>query len=322
VEYDRVPANRGAAALGDRSGRESATTMTIRVLCGMRGSVVGVTALRQLASPTGLRPGDHVFWTFDDPSEFSAAVLPYLDEGRRLSEQLLLIGASRVALLGALASLPERDEMLASGQLEVRLMAEIVDPARGLEPVEQVESYRGEVAAALGRGRTGLRVAADVTTLAQRGSVDRRQLHVYERLADGMTATVALTALCLYDSSLDDDVLLPLAVLHPDQHHGGREPLGCLCERGPWLSLRGEVDLSLADAVLRALVDVTRDAPGEVVLDLADLDFLDVAGARMLATAVRLLGEVGVHLRMVRARRPVGRCLELFDLADGQAICT
>jgi anti-anti-sigma factor len=281
-----------------------------------------VTALRQLASPTGLRPGDHVFWTFDDPSDFSAAVLPYFDEGRRLSEQLLLIGVSRVALLEALASLPERDEMLASGQLEVRLMAEIVDPARGLEPVEQLESYRRQVAAALGRGRTGLRVAADVTTLAQRSSVDRRKLHVYERLADGMTATVALTALCLYNSSLDDDVLRPLAVLHPDQHHGGRETLGCLCERGPWLSLRGEVDLSLADAVLRALVDVTRDAPGEVVLDLTDLDFLDVAGARMLATAVRMLGEVGVHLRMVRASRAVGRCLELFDLADGQAVCT
>ena len=289
---------------------------------GCGSSVAGVTALRQLASPTGLRPGDHVFWTFDDPSDFSAAVVPYLDEGRRLGEQLLLTGTSRAALLDGLAGLPERDQMLASGQLEVRLMTDIVDPARGLEPVEQVESYRRQVTAALGRGRTGLRVAADVTTLAQRGSVDRRRLHVYERLADRMAASVALTALCLYDSSLADDVLRPLAVLHPDQHHGGRETMGCLCERGPWLSLRGEVDLSLADAVLRALVDVTRDAPGEVVLDLADLEFLDVAGARMLATAVRLLGEVGVDLRMVRAQRPVGRCLELFDLADGQAICT
>jgi anti-anti-sigma factor len=202
----------------------------------------------------------------------------------------------------------------------VRCTTETVDPARGLEPVERVESIRGDVAAALGRGRTGLRLAADVTPLAQRGPVERRQVHIYERMADEMTATVALTALCLFDSSLEDDVLRPIAVLHPDQHHGGREPLGCLCGRGPWLSLRGELDLSIADAVLRALVDVARDEPGEVVLDLADLEFLDVAGARMLASAVRLLGEVGVDLRMVRARRSVGRCLELFDLADGQAV--
>ena len=109
---------------------------------GCGSSVAGVTALRQLASPTGLRPGDHVFWTFDDPSDFSAAVVPYLDEGRRLGEQLLLTGTSRAALLDGLAGLPERDQMLASGQLEVRLMTDIVDPARGLEPVEQMESYR------------------------------------------------------------------------------------------------------------------------------------------------------------------------------------
>jgi len=280
-----------------------------------------VTALRQLASPTGLEFGDHVFWTFDDPADFSAAVLPYLDEGRRRGEQLLLVGGSRVALLAALAGLPERDAMLASGQLEVRCMSAIVDPARGLEPRDLVEPFRGDVEAALRRGRPGLRVAVDVTMLAEHGFLGHRELHVYERLADELTATVALTALCLYDSSLDDEVLRPVAVLHPDQHHGGRETLGCLSGRGPWLSLRGEVDLSLADAVLRALVDVARDAPGEVVLDLADLDFLDVAGARMLATAVRLLDEVGVDLRMVRAQRPVLRCLELFDLTGGPTAC-
>jgi anti-anti-sigma factor len=275
-----------------------------------------VTALRQLAAPTGLRSGDHVFWTFAGASDFRAAVLPYLDEGRRLGEQLLLVGASRTALLHALDALPQRDEMLASGQLEVRSMTEVV----GLEPAERVESLRGEVEAALRQGRTGLRMAADVTSLARRGPEERRQLHVYERLTDAMGATVPLTAMCLFDASLEDDVLGPLAVLHPDQRHGQREPLGCLCGRGPWLSLRGEVDAGLAGAVLRALVDVARDAPGEVVLDLSELDFLDVAGARMLASAVRLLGEVGVELRIVGSRRLAGRCLELFDLSGGQAV--
>ena len=68
-----------------------------------------MTVLRQLEAPTGLRPGDHVCWTFTDDADFSAVVLPYLDEGRRLAEQLLLTGASRPALLHALAPLPERD---------------------------------------------------------------------------------------------------------------------------------------------------------------------------------------------------------------------
>jgi len=286
------------------------------------GSVADVTALRQLEAPTGLRCGDHVCWTFDDASDFSAAILPYLDEGRRRGEQLLLTGPTRPALLDALAALPERDEMLASGQLDVRVMTEIYDPDRGLEPAGLVEALRSDVQAALDGGRSGLRVAADVSAVARRGPDERRQLHVYERLADAAMAHLTLTALCLLDASLDDDVLGPIAVLHPDQHHGQREPLGHLCGRGPWLSLRGEVDADLADAVFRALIDVACHAPGEVVLDLADLDFLDVAGARMLARATHLLAEVGVNLRLVRARRLASRCLDLFDLPDGQPAST
>jgi anti-anti-sigma factor len=283
-------------------------------------SVAGVTALRQLEAPTGLRPGDHVCWTFADATDFSAAVLPYLDEGRRRGEQLLLIGASRPALLHAAASLPERDGMLASGQLEVRATAEVYDPDRGLNPVKQVEALGSAVDAALDRGRTGLRVAADGTVPARRGPAERRGLFIYERLIDAMIDTVAMTGLCLYDASLGEHVLGPVAVLHPDQHCGDREALAHLSGRGPWLSLHGEVDVTRADDVFRALVDIARDAPGEVVLDLADLEFLDVAGARMLATAAHLLAEVGVQVRMVRARRLVGRCLELFDLAEGPAV--
>ncbi|WP_448612577.1 MEDS domain-containing protein [Modestobacter sp. URMC 112] len=275
-----------------------------------------MTALRQLETPSGLRSGDHLFWTFTGLSDLCAAVLPFLDEGRRLGEQLLLVGVPRSDVLDALGALPQRDEMLASGQLEVRSSAEVVE----LDPVERLESVRSEVEAALEHGRTGLRMATDATPLARRGLEERRRLHVYERLADAMAATVALTTMCLFDASLDDDVLGPIAVLHPDQRHGTREPLGCLSGRGPWLSLRGELDAGLADDVLRALVDVARDAPGDVVLDLADLDFLDVAGARMLANAVRMLADVGVDLRIIGARRLAGRCLELFDLSGGPAV--
>jgi anti-anti-sigma factor len=277
-----------------------------------------VTAPRRLEAPTGLRPGDHICWTFADATDFSAAVLPYFDEGRRLGEQLLLVGASRPPLLHALASLPERDEMLTSRQLEVRALADSLDPDRDLEPVEQVEALCGEVEAALQRGRTGLRIAADATVLAAGSRPDqRRRLLVYERLADAMIGGLAVTALCLYDAALGKDVLGPVAVLHPGQHCGEREALAHLSGRGPWLSLHGEVDVTQADDVLRALVDIACAAPGEVVLDLADLEFLDVAGARMLAGAVRLLAEVGVQVRVIGAQGLVGRCLELFDMAHG-----
>jgi anti-anti-sigma factor len=279
-----------------------------------------VTVLRRLDDPTGLRPGDHVCWTFASTGDFSTSVRLYFDEGRRRGEQLLLMGPSRPALLEALVSLPERDELLASGQLAVRVPAEMSDSSAALDPIARVQAFRREVDAALDRGRSGLRIAADVTVLARRELHERRRLHLYERLADVMIGTVPMTALCLYDASLQEDVLRPLNLLHPDQHDGEREPLAYLSGRGPWMSLHGEVDVTEADGLFRALIDVASAVPGEVVLDLAELEFLDVSGARTLATATRLLADVGVHLRIVRARRLVGHCLGLFDVAAEQEV--
>ncbi len=279
-----------------------------------------MTAPRKLDAPTGLRPGDHVCWTFADTADFSAAVLPFLDEGRRLGEQLLLVGASRPELLQALAPLPGRDEMLASGQLEVRGTADVYASGGELSPAEQVADYRGLVDAALARGRTGLRVAADVTPLVRDGVEGRRRLHVYEQLADELMGTVTMTALCLYEASLGAEVLGPVTLLHPDQHSGGEEPLAHLSGRGPSLSLHGEVDVTQADGLSRALVDVACGTPGEVVLDLSDLRFLDVAGARALARAAQVLRGADVHLRLVRAPRIVARCLALFGLDSGETV--
>ncbi|WP_091214944.1 MEDS domain-containing protein [Geodermatophilus siccatus] len=279
-----------------------------------------MSALRRLDAPMGLRPGDHVCWTFVDAADFRAAVLPFLDEGRRLGEHLLLVGASRPELLRALAPLPGRDEMLASGQLEVRSTAEVYASGEQLSPAEQVAAYRSLVDAALARGRTGLRVAADVTPLVRGGDDGRTRLHVYEQLADALMGSVAMTALCLYEASLGAEVLGPVTLLHPDQHCGEEEPLAHLSGRGRALSLHGEVDVTQADGLVRALVDVARGTPGEVVLDLSDLRFLDVAGARALARAAQVLRAADVQLRLVRAPRTAVRCLGLFGLDGGETV--
>ncbi|MFI6327026.1 MEDS domain-containing protein [Micromonospora chersina] len=277
-----------------------------------------MTALRRWYSPTGLRPGDHACWTYADAAAFCTTVVPFLDEGRRRGERLLLVGGSPATVSETVSSLPGRAELLASGQLEVRAAQEVYGSGREWDPVAQVRHFRAEVEAALDRGHHGLRVAADVSVLARAGSESLRQLHVFEGLADELADNAPLTGMCLYEASLGDDVLGPLTVLHPIQHQGDREPLGHLSGRGPRLALHGDLDLSLAGHVFPALVDLAGGAGGEVTLDLGDLDFLDVAGARMLTEAVRRLAEDGVDLRLVGPRRAVARCLELFDLLDGQ----
>ncbi len=107
---------------------------------GAGSSVAGVAALRRLDGPTDGVLGDHVCWTFADARDFSAVVLPYLDEGRLHGEQLLLIGSSpRPALLDAVASLPKQEEMLASGQLEVRAIPPAYPSGARPEPAAQVK---------------------------------------------------------------------------------------------------------------------------------------------------------------------------------------
>jgi anti-anti-sigma factor len=202
----------------------------------------------------------------------------------------------------------------------VRSTAEVYASGGQLSPAEQVTAYRSLVDAALARGRTGVRVAADVTPLVAGGVDGRRQLHVYEQPADVLMGTVAMTALCLYEASLGAEVLGPVTLLHPDQHAGEEEPLAHLSGRGPSLSLHGEVDVTQADGLSRALVDVACGTPGEVVLDLSDLRFLDVAGARALARATQVLRGADVHLRLVRAPRVAARCLGLFGLHGEETV--
>ncbi|WP_448639558.1 MEDS domain-containing protein [Geodermatophilus sp. URMC 63] len=273
-----------------------------------------MTVPRELDSPTGLLPGDHVCWTFPDAAGLAAAVVPFLDEGRRLGEQLLLVGASRPVLLTATDGLPGRDELLDSGQLQLRTLEDAYAAGGELVPAEQVRRYRDTVRAALDGGRSGLRVAADISALAAAGRPALRQLHAYEQLADVLVDEVPMTALCLYDAAAGHDVLGPVAVLHPAQHLGGREPLAHLSGRGTTLALHGEVDRTEAAHVATALTDVAGGTPGELVLDLTDLRFLDVAGARALEGAVRELAARGTRVRMTGARRAVLRCLDLFGL--------
>ncbi|QXJ21604.1 STAS domain-containing protein [Actinomadura graeca] len=58
-----------------------------------------------------------------------------------------------------------------------------------------------------------------------------------------------------------------------------------------WLRLTGDVDVSNAPALSRALRAAEARAPGDVHLDLAGVDFIDVAGLRAITKAARDLDE-------------------------------
>jgi anti-anti-sigma factor len=80
------------------------------------------------------------------------------------------------------------------------------------------------------------------------------------------------------------------------------------------LGVRGEVDLVTAPelgAVLEAVMD---RGYRSVVLDLAELDFMDASGLRVIAHGVQRLGPTGVTIRAPRPQ--VTRILEITGLAE------
>jgi anti-anti-sigma factor len=81
------------------------------------------------------------------------------------------------------------------------------------------------------------------------------------------------------------------------------------------LQPRGEVDMATVAAFERALergLDTERD----LVVDLSELTFIDVAGLRVLAVAADRLGREGRRLILTRPNPNVIRLLRLAGLGD------
>jgi anti-sigma B factor antagonist len=82
------------------------------------------------------------------------------------------------------------------------------------------------------------------------------------------------------------------------------------------LRLSGELDLSTADALRSALAEALAGDPGRLVVDLADVTFVDPAGIRPLTeAAVRRRGAVTLRAARPRVRRAL-TLMELGHLLD------
>jgi anti-anti-sigma factor len=80
------------------------------------------------------------------------------------------------------------------------------------------------------------------------------------------------------------------------------------------VALRGEVDASCAEALTRMLADVVNADTLTLSLDVAELEFLDGAGARTLALTAADMEARGGRLRLHRPSAMVSRVLEITGL--------
>lgn len=78
---------------------------------------------------------------------------------------------------------------------------------------------------------------------------------------------------------------------------------------GRTIRVGGELDLSTA-SVFEGHLDGVTDGPGDVVLDAADLDFIDSSGVRVLLSLARRIQDRG-RLVIVNPSDQVRRVLDL-----------
>ena len=239
----------------------------------------------QTSSPVGYGPRDHLCWVYRGEEAWRAAAAAFLRDGVAGHDRLLYVAdKGEDALVDDLAALPERDALLATGQLRVRSLADAYGGREGsFDGDEQVARFEALSREAVADGYRSLRLAADVTGLVPADDAGVDRVVAYELLVDGMGARAPWTSLCGYDRDrVGARAARALSFVHPVHHDAEDVVLARLHagEAGQWC-LRGEVDIATRDALGTALATLPGGRP--VHLDVSQVEHIDVGGLRALA---------------------------------------
>jgi anti-anti-sigma regulatory factor len=271
----------------------------------------------------GLGVSDHVCWVYgsdEEVAEFREAALQFAADGMALGQRLVYVAdRPEGEILAGLRSLGDVEALRDRGALSVQRLAEAYPGgAPVIDHEAQLAAYDDAVERAIADGFAGIRVVAEISALvADPAWCDH---HVrWEMVADRYMATARpFAALCGYDQRvIGAEAASVLAAVHPVRHDGvtafslfaagGGNSQGngngngtVNGAAGTTLCIDGEIDAFQVPILERALTAVPdSDA---LVLDMADLRFVDTAGTATLAQQMidRAAGGVDVHVRSAR----------------------
>jgi anti-anti-sigma regulatory factor len=255
----------------------------------------------------------HACWGFERRQEFVDASLEFLTDGLRIGQRIAYVGSEpveeqreRLDPLGGVGA------MIDEGALQLIDLTGIYQAGEPIEPYSQLAVYSAATDAALAAGYTGLRVAAQATSLVREPQT--WDAHVrWESIADRFMSIRPLSALCGYQRDLVPEQLLgDLSAVHPASNAPAKSvPFHLYAEEGEMV-LSGNVDYISVAALDRAL---ERACAGTepVVLDLRELGFIDQNGLEVLARHThRLAAAGGCSVRNVPAT--VERLCEILDV--------
>jgi len=167
------------------------------------------------------------------------------------------------------------------------------------------------VRAALAEGYPGVRFSAQAN--AALGSVGDEDYQAIDHLMDELCARLPVSALCQYNAARNDGRTLATVIdCHPDAVRDAQMRLRRLEDR---VALAGAVDLGSAEVLAHALHRICQlDGSSEVVLDLSELTFVDVAGCRALVTGTDGLRRAGGTVICRGASGHIGKVMSLLGL--------
>jgi ABC-type transporter Mla MlaB component len=258
----------------------------------------------------GAAAADHVCWIYDDDADFDAAVREFLAGGMARGERVLGVGER---VLEGLRTARGVDELIERGDVETLTLAQVYEAAGPFRPEEQLAYYDEATHRALSAGYRGLRVIAEVSGLA--ADPDQRpELVRWEQMADRFAAHgSSFSAMCAYRADRGSEALADVASVHPLVHAAGEPSTFALFAEDDRLVLAGSVDACSSDRLARVLAGapVTGDS---VDLDVAALEFVDVAGCRALAHWAADLHTASVTVRVTGSSRLLRRMWQVLDL--------
>lgn len=236
--------------------------------------------------------GGHICMIVDDDQGYTDLAADFLRTGSSAREKTVAFGPLGSAGQERLASLAD---VVADPYVDVLDL-------RPLEPERMLAMFREQTALAAAEGFARVRVAADMDWLLPAGPSGEEAIE-FEVLLDRVASELDATVLCAYRrTSFERVTLLGMACTHPIVVTSDVQPPFKLVAGagGRWV-LSGEIDIACT-SVLAAALRAT--ATSRWVVDVAGLDFIDIAGMRTIALTA---AEVGLTLELCGARPQLRR---------------
>lgn len=220
----------------------------------------------------------HVCWVVDDAAGYAEIAEAILADGAAAGRKTVAFGPVGGESLRALA-----DVAAMAADPRVAFLG-----GRALDPDAMFSMFREQTALARSEGYEGLCLVADMDwLLAAQPTLD--DVVGFELLLDRLIAELGTTVVCAYRRmSFDPEAIAGVLSVHPVSV--GDEPeFTLVAADGDTWRLSGEVDLAM-EAAFAAAVSRAAEA-GPCVVDVADLDFIDIAGMRTIAAVGRRTGQ-------------------------------